>query len=70
MLQGRKSAFKDEDWKTLENFLDAVTTLVNELKTNMIAINAKLDLDGGVTDTDYASLHDPASTSLDTINTT
>ncbi len=36
---------------------NAAVTLINELKTDHNALLAKLDLDAGVTDTNYAALH-------------
>lgn len=38
----------------------AVLTDLTALRTSITGITAKLDADAGVTDTDYASLHDPA----------
>jgi len=35
--------------------------LANECKASINAVNAKLDADAGVTDTDYAATHDVAS---------
>lgn len=35
----------------------ALYTLLNNIVTNVNALNAKLDADGGVSDTNYASLH-------------
>lgn len=37
-------------------FQGAVATLLNTFRTKFNAMNAKLDADGGVTDTDYAAL--------------
>lgn len=34
---------------------------VAALRAAVVGITAKLDADGGVTDTNYASLHDPAA---------
>jgi len=41
--------------------------LVNELKADFNAVLAKLDLDAGVSDTDYAALH--STTTADATNT-
>ena len=44
---------------TLEkNDARKLAVLINELLDGYSAVLAKLDLDAGVTDTDYASLHD------------
>lgn len=46
------------DLKTLMNeMIDDLTAL----RSAITGITAKLDADEGVTDTDYASLHDPAA---------
>lgn len=50
--------------KELHTFLANVVTMCNELKTNLNAVNAKLDADAGITDTNYAALHDAATTDL------
>lgn len=50
----------------LVSFLTKAVTLANEIKTDHNGMLAKLDADGGVTGTDYESLHatDAASLSL------
>ena len=55
------------DWGDMVTFVTKLVTLVNELKTNLNAVNAKLDSDAGITDTDYASLHDVAAADADTM---
>lgn len=50
--------------KDLVSLLTDTVALVNELKTNLNAVNAKLDADGGVTDTNYAALHDASESDL------
>ena len=47
--------------KGLHDFYEKVQALITELRTNIIALHAKLDLDAGVTDTDYASTLDPSN---------
>ena len=54
-----------------ENGVDTFKVLFNAtaddlaaLRTSIVGITAQLDLDAGVTDTDYAANHDPAATSL------
>ena len=49
-----------ELWNVLNDLVDdlnAIATLVNELKTDHNALLAKLDVDTGVADTDYVALH-------------
>lgn len=43
-----------------------MATLVNEIKADFNALLAKLDLDAGVTDTNYASLRSITSADVDT----
>ena len=50
--------------KDLVTLLTNIVALVNECKASINATNAKLDLDGGVTGTDYASSNDVAGTDL------
>lgn len=50
-----------KDAAELKALLDAILVDVTALRTSITGITAKLDLDGGVTGTDYASLHDPAA---------
>jgi hypothetical protein len=44
--------------------LKATSTLGNEVKTDLNLVLAKLDDDGGVTDTDYEATHAIGSTSI------
>lgn len=44
--------------------MNAALTDLTALRTAITGITAKLDLDAGVTDTNYASLHDPAALTL------
>ena len=50
----------------LDNFnaalvkMDADAVVLAEMKASINAVNAKLDADAGVTDVDFASLHDVA----------
>ncbi len=46
---------------------DAAVADISALRAAIVGITAKLDLDAGVTDTDYASLWDPASQTSTTI---
>lgn len=48
----------------LATALREIATDLAALRTSITGITAKLDADAGVTDTDYASLHDPPA--LDT----
>lgn len=48
----------------LATTLREIATDLAALRAAIVGITAKLDLDATVTDTDYASLHDPAA--LDT----
>lgn len=57
-----------DDHATNKTFMDEVKTDytalladVTAIRTAVLAITAKLDLDGGVTDTDYAATCDPAA---------
>ena len=63
---GKRSAFKSNDWDDLFTIITALVTSVVELKADHNAVNAKLDSDAGITDTDYASLHDTAAADPDT----
>lgn len=44
-----------------DTILNSLLTDVTALRTSIVGITAKLDADAGVTDTDYASTHDPAA---------
>jgi len=50
---------------SLRSSLGAMSTLANELKADHNAVLAKLDLDGGVADADYAALHTVAAANVD-----
>lgn len=43
----------------LRTLLEGVQADLSALRTAVVGITAKLDADAGVTDTDYASTHDP-----------
>ena len=47
-----------------KRIMNAVLTDLTAVRTSITGITAKLDADAGVTDTDYASLHDPAALTL------
>jgi|DEB0MinimDraft_6_1074348.scaffolds.fasta_scaffold245430_1 hypothetical protein len=46
----------------LYELLNELVTICAEVKTNIAGINAKLDADAGVTDTDYAATWDVTAT--------
>jgi len=50
-----------QDAKELKSLLDALLVDVTALRAAIVGINAKLDADGGVTGTDFASLWNPAA---------
>ncbi len=49
-------------------FQGAVVTLLNTIRTKFNALNAKLDADGGVADTDYAALWNLAAIDVNQIS--
>lgn len=51
----------NSEQQTIETQLNSLLTDVTAIKTAIAGLNAKLDLDGGVTDTDYAALWDVAT---------
>lgn len=51
--------------ENLNDVLDGMQADLDNLRTAITTLTAKLDTDGGVTDTDYASTCDP-----DALNTT
>jgi hypothetical protein len=50
-----------QDARELKALYDALLADLTAIRTSITGITAKLDLDAGVTGTDYASLHDPAA---------
>lgn len=50
----------------LRTLLEAAQTDLAALRAAIVAITAKLDADGGVTDADYASTCNPAALTLTT----
>ena len=48
--------------------LNNVVADITAIRAAVLAITAKLDLDGGVTDTNYAATCNPAALTSDTIN--
>jgi len=54
-LRMGKAGVPVNDWNDLITVLNAIVTLNTDLKTQYAALLAKLDADGGVTDTDYAA---------------
>lgn len=52
----RSHPFSPSDKQQLIAELDALRTELNDLRTKYAALLAKLDLDAGVTDTNYGSL--------------
>jgi hypothetical protein len=56
--------FSDSEARELRALLTAVKAEVAALRASIVGINAKLDLDGGVTDTNYAALWTPATGNL------
>lgn len=50
----------------LEDFLTALSTLINEMKADHNALLAKLDADVGINDTNYVTLHTTSATDLPT----
>ena len=67
LRRGTNRSLKPNDWDDLVTVLNAITTLVSALKVDIAGINAKLDADGGVTDTDYAATWDAAEADPDTL---
>jgi hypothetical protein len=49
------------DAAEMKKVLDTVLADLTALRASIVGINAKLDLDGGVTGTDFASLWNPAA---------
>ena len=49
------------DAKELQAALDDIRRDLAALRTSITGITAKLDADAGVTDTNYAALHNPAA---------
>lgn len=47
--------------RDLRKMLESIQTDLANLRAAIVAINAKLDLDGGVTGTDFASTTNPAA---------
>jgi hypothetical protein len=54
-------AMSASDKKQLNDEFDRLYADLAALRAAIVGITAKLDLDGGVTDTNYASLHNPAA---------
>ena len=50
--------------RELRALLSATLVDLTALRASVVAITAKLDADGGVTDTNYASTCDPAALTL------
>lgn len=50
----------------LQALLDAFLADVTAIRTAVVGITAKLDLDAGVTDTDFAATLDPAALTVTT----
>lgn len=62
-----KHHFKHHPTQEAIELRRAFTTVhadLDALRTSITGITAKLDADAGVTDTNYASLHDPAALTL------
>ena len=53
-----------QDAKELRQLLTAILADLTALRTSITGITAKLDLDAGVTDTNYAALNNPAALQL------
>lgn len=62
------TGFHGDDAVALRTTLSSLVTLANELKADHNLVLAKLDADGGVTDTNYASLHTVAATSASAVS--
>jgi hypothetical protein len=56
--------FSDSEARELRALLAAVKAEVAALRASIVGINAKLDLDAGVTDTNYAAQWTPATGNL------
>lgn len=53
-----------QDAKELKALLDAILVDLTALRTSITGITAQLDLDGGVTGTNFAANNDPAALTL------
>lgn len=61
-IKQRLSALGDTgDAAEIKKVLDTILADITAIRTSITGITAKLDADAGVTDADYASLHDPAA---------
>jgi Skp family chaperone for outer membrane proteins len=47
-----------------KRIMNAVQADLAAIRTGLTGVTAKLDADAGVTDTNYAALHDPAALNL------
>lgn len=56
-----------DDFELLVAKYNAAVALINEMRTNINALLAKLDADAGVTDTNYAATLAIASAVADTV---
>lgn len=64
-LSNLTSASRDPD-KTLAKILQDIADDTEALRAAFVGVNAKLDADAGITDTDYAATWDVASGTIKT----
>lgn len=61
-IKSRTGAMSDKsDAREVRLLLDAALADLTAIRTSITGITAKLDADVGITDTNYAALHDPAA---------
>ena len=63
-IHERLKQFPPRQQKELTKLFDQIRTEIVNHRAAIVGITAQLDLDAGVTDTDYASSNDPAATGL------